>query len=294
MTDVLSDAAPRHEYETDVRCAMCGSRNHRIMPKSSNPDMAKLCEKWGCTFVECRECGLRYYSPRLDEGYAVRTFLEDGLAESEANSMLEKGVFFGEPEISAEHQIGLLKSLYTGIFDKICDQFISANGRPPRTMFEVGTSVGWFSKAAIERATERWGGLETAGCDANVYSARNAREGNGLDVQGCTFSQYEIAPRQYGRYDLIVAYDFLEHTYSPRADLTKLHSLASADGILAAKTFVDDLDPEGTMIHPAFHHHHFTLLSLREIIETTGWKVLEYDDTSEAVYAQVSVFARKI
>ncbi|MDO1559008.1 methyltransferase domain-containing protein [Brevundimonas sp. 2R-24] len=283
-----------HTYETDVACAMCGSRRQHVLPPSANADMAKLREAWGCTFVECQDCGLRYYSPRLDETYAVQTYLEGGEAESEAISMMEKGVFFGEPEGGAEHQIALLKQLYTGIFDRICEQYIAANGRPPRTMFEVGTSVGWFSKAATERAIERWGRFETAGCDANVFSARMARERNGLNVQGCVFSAYKAAPEQQGHYDLIVAYDFLEHTYSPFTDLKKLHGLAAPKGMLAVKTFVDDLDPTGSMIHPVFHHHHFTRATLREIIERSGWRILEFDDTSEAVYAQVSVFAEKI
>lgn len=282
-----------HRYEQNVRCDMCGSQQSRVLPRSTNESMAQLRDAWGCTFVECEGCGLRYYSPRLEERYAVETFLHQGDAESEAVSMLEKGVFFGEPQGSAEEQIAALRTLYRGIFDHISAAFIRLNGRPPRSMFEVGTSVGWFSKAATERALEQWGEFESAGCDANIFSARLARERNGLNVQGTTFSGYQIAPEQLGRYDLIVGYDFLEHTYTPRSDLEKLHTMAAPGAMLAIKTFVDDLDPTGSMIHPAFHHHHFTRATLREVITRTGWAVEEFDDVSEAVYAQVTVFARK-
>ncbi|MDO1559009.1 methyltransferase domain-containing protein [Brevundimonas sp. 2R-24] len=284
---------PAHKYETDAACAMCGSASRRVMPMPANEDAARLRETWGCTFVECEDCGLRFYSPRLEEEYAVCTQLEDG-AEEEAISLIEKGLLFGEPAGGPESQIKRLKAVYTEIFDQLCERYLAANGRPPRSMFEVGASVGWFSRAATDRAVAQWGRFDTAGCDVNIFSARLARERNGLNVQGQTLRSYQVAADQYGRYDLIAAYGALEQSYSPRTDLLKLHSMAAPGGLLATKTFVDDFDPDGAMIHPLYHPHHFTLSTLREMVERTGWRIMEFDDQSDRGFAQVSIVAQKI
>lgn len=280
----------RRTYETDVTCNLCGSKQHKPLPRHAEPSAAKLREDWGCVAVECNCCGLRFYAPRLAEDWAVKTFLHGNDAESEALSMATKGVFFGEPEGGAETQIATLRKLYTETFDRMVGKYREIHNAPPKSLFELGTSVGWFAQAALARAKE-WGGLRYGGVDANVFSAREARERFGLNVQGTTFSKYEISPREIGFYDLVAGFDFLEHTYTPRTDLEKLRTMTRAGGVLVIKTFVDDNDPKGTYVHPVFHHYHFTLKTLREVIERAGWKIVGFDSDSEWVYSQVSVTA---
>jgi hypothetical protein len=198
-----------HTYESGVRCDMCGST--RATPFGPHPAEAaeKLRQNWNCTFVRCDDCGLQFYSPRLTEDYAVKTFLEGQDAELEANNMADLGVFFGEPQGSPQEQIESLRVYYTQIFEGLCERFMAIHGRLPTSMFEVGTSVGWFAKAAREYITGKGLPFDFAGCDANVFSARNGRTRFGLDIQGSTFSKYEVSPGQLGHYDMIVGLDTL-------------------------------------------------------------------------------------
>lgn len=280
-----------HDYESDVTCNLCGSSDVREMPRHAVEARAQLRDAWGCRLVECKSCGLRFYSPRLTEDYAVQTFLHGNDAKAEAESMARKGVFFGEPQGSAAEQIESLRIYYTTIFDGLVEKYAAQNGRPPRAMFELGSSVGWFAKAACARAKEKWDGMTYAGCDANIFAAEIGRNEFGLDIQGTTFSKYAIQPEQIGAYDLLVAFDFLEHSYTPRSDLQKLRTLASKNACLIIKTFVDDNDPEGNYVHPVFHHHHFTLRTLRAVVEKAGWKIVDFNDKSEWIYSQVTVTA---
>lgn len=277
-------------YETEVPCNLCGSRDHRKMARHAEESVAVLQDKWKCTPVECRSCGLRFYEPRLSEDYAVKTFLHGNDAQSEAENMATKGVFFGEPAGSAEAQIAVLRKVYTELFENMVSKYRAINSEYPKALFELGTSVGWFAQAAIAYSSQ-WGGIRYGGVDANVFCARMAREKFRLNVQGTTFSKYEISATELGFYDLVAGFDFLEHTYTPRSDLEKLRTMTKKNGVLVIKTFVDDNDPKGTYVHPVFHHHHFTLVTLRDVIERAGWKVIEFDSHTDWDYSQVTVTA---
>lgn len=279
----------KQTYETNVACNLCGSHLHTILPKHSNKTAAKLRDDWKCTFVRCNDCGLMFYSPRLSEEYAVTTFLHGNDAQAEAESMASKGVFFGDPISSPEAQIETLRSYYSHMYDSLSGIFHDIHGRAPTSMFELGSSVGWFAKAALARSIATGMPLKYAGVDANIYSAAIGRERMGLDIQGTTFSKYTISHGQRSSYDLLVGLDYLEHTYTPKSDLEKLRTLARPGGVLVIKTFVEDNDAEGTYIHPVFHHYHFTLATLRRIIEDAGWKVANFDDKTEWRYSQVTV-----
>lgn len=280
--------------ESNVRCNLCGAVSHEVMPDHSELSVNQLRARYDSTFVRCNGCGLMFYSPRITESYAL-TLMSNEAAEKEADHFINVGTLC-EPPIDGdpEKQKAILVNYYKGIFDRIADVFEKANGRPPRSWFEVAAAVGWMTHAANERAKERWGyGLEVAGCDANPYSAKVAKEHWGFDIRACIMSAYQLAPFQLNHYDIVVGFDFLEHTYTPLDDLKKLYSMTAPGGVIAMKTFIEELDPKGTMVHPAFHHYHFTSKTLRRIFEDAGFVIEVFDDVQGRVYAQVTVIARK-
>ncbi|WP_165982259.1 methyltransferase domain-containing protein [Dankookia rubra] len=277
--------APATAYEADVRCNLCGSKAHDAVSHNA---------EWNCTLVRCEGCGLMFYSPRLREDYTVPTFLKGGDAKAEAESMADRGVFFGETQGTAEEQIATLKGYFSHIFLEHLRHFAAVNGdRPARSMFEVGTSVGWYMVTAREIAARDGVALSTAGCDANIFAAEVARERFGLDVRGEVFSDYPETADRLGRYDLLHAFDYIEHSYTPADDLAKMFHFAAPGAVLALKTFLHEHDHAGSYAHPVFHHHHFTADTLRAAIEKAGWRILVFDDERERVYAQVTVFATR-
>src|SRR3954447_14335915 len=113
----------QRRFERDVSCPVCGERNYARLR-----DDAQL----GYTFVECRNCSLRYYSPRFRENYLVRTYLHNAQARDEAISMYEKGVFFGEPlDGSPEKQKEAVRKYYDLMLGEQISLFRKFNGREP-------------------------------------------------------------------------------------------------------------------------------------------------------------------
>ena len=200
-------------YEENVPCNLCGSREVRVMPRHAIAKHAELRDSWGCTFVECMSCGLRFYSPRLEENYAVKTFLHGNDAEAEAESMAQKGVFFGEPQGSPSEQLETLRKYYTTIFDGLVPSTRSSiSGRRSRCSNSAPRSACSPGQHVLAPSNS---GAQWTMPVATLTSLRpkSTRKDMGLDIQGTTFSKYEIRPDQLGRYDLLIGARF------PRAQL---------------------------------------------------------------------------
>ncbi len=280
MTVPITDA----DWEREVQCNLCGGRD--LIALKTDPN-------WNCTFVRCASCGLMFYSPRLRENYVVRRFLSAGDAEGEAHNLFENGLLVGKPETSPEKQKQILQGYYRHILGRHSGWFERINNRKPRSIFEAGASVGWYLKVARDEFLHGASEPRARGCDANPFSAEVAKTGFGLDVFGGTLQERPIANAERNHFDLIAALDFIEHTYTPRDDLTKLRQLASPGAVMVLKTFLHELDETGAYVHPIFHVHHFTAVTLRKTIEAAGWEVMEFDDQIERTLAQVTVFAKK-
>ena len=269
------------KWDVDVACNLCGARDREELREDTN---------WKYTFVQCRSCGLMYYSPRFKEDYVIRTYLWAGDAKAEAENLFRNGVLVGEPHESAEKQKALLKDYYRLILGFQVEWFRKINNREPGSLFEVGSSVGWYMKVAQEEFLKGSPAPHVQGCDANRFAAEIGREGFGIDIFGGSF---QACPTPRSQFDLVTALDYIEHTYTPRQDLEKLYRITAPGGVLVLKTFLHEHDKDGAYVHPIFHAHHFTSDNLRRVIEAAGWKILEFDDQRERVYAQVTIFATK-
>ena len=142
----------------------------------------------------------------------------------------------------------------------------------PETMFEVGGNVGWFAKAASE-----YGVKEIDAVDLNPLSVEIANTKMGIaNYAGVAMDFAEYPPHR--QYDLVVALDYLEHTYTPWADLQKLTSMVTPGGVLLIKTFLDDKDTNREMLAPPTHAIHWTTPVLRGAIERTGLVIRHWAD----------------
>jgi len=212
--------------------------------------------------------------------------------------MFNKGVFFGDPQDGADRQKEILLDYYRSLLREQIDWFRKSLDDDPDSLFEVGSSVGWYMKVACDEFLTG-GKMETRGplvqgCDANKYAAELARKGFGLDVRGCTFQNYAMSPEQRGRFALAAMLDYIEHSYTPLDDLKKLHEMVMPGGILLLKTFLEELDKGGAYVHTIFHAHHFTERTLRRALEDAGWKPLLFDMERERSLALVTVFAERL
>ncbi|GJD86285.1 GTP 3',8-cyclase [Methylobacterium haplocladii] len=271
-------------WETEVPCPVCASRD---------VDVLRQDQIWGYQFVSCRNCTTRYYDRRMSERYVINHFLHGDGAREEAINLYENGVMVGEPHGTPDEQKRQLETYYAFLLDLQTRWYRLANhGRDPVSLFEIGTSVGWFLHFARQSHDLNGTTLRVAGCDANPYAAKVGRSRLNLDLFAGIYQDYDPI-NSLVKYDLITALDYIEHTYTPLEDLKKMYNMANTGAVLFIKTFIEEMDPNGTYVHPVFHANHFSERSLKLAIEKAGWEVLEFDTERERVFAQASVFAVK-
>lgn len=244
-------------------CELCGdvcrSSNepmHRnlIIPKANGTDM---------NLVECRNCGLRFFSPRPKWSVIAPMVADEKV---QAQRLFDTGSFL--PVSDPVAQKANIHSYYT----KMLADCAEVLGHVPATMFEVGGLVGWFAKAARDFGV---GWID--GCDLNPTGVALARQ-NGATFTACDFADYDpkCTCGHVEQYELVVGLDVLEHVYTPRATLEKMAAMIEPGGVFLAKTFLDDLDVDHEQLAPPTHSIHWTTPVLRGAIERAGLTIKQW------------------
>lgn len=242
------------EYE-HPNCNLCGSIpfDHRELIHKAKGTF--------CHLVECDVCGFRFFAAR-PKWSALKPYLfAHSDMEGEATRLYEWGSF--TPVDDPVKQKANIRSYYDWMFKMAVDEL----GHVPATMFEIAGAVGWFSVAALAAGVEL-----VEGCDLNLYAVKVAREKHGLTgFEAGDFLDYK--PHQ--QYEMVVALDYLEHTYHPKQDLAKIASMLVPGGVALLKTFFDEFDPDHEMLAPPVHCAHWTKPVLVREVEKAGMKVVK-------------------
>lgn len=83
----------------------------------------------------------------------------------------------------------------------------------------------------------------------------------------------------------IVALDYIEHTYHPNEDLAKANAMLNPGGVLALKTFLEELDPGMTMVEYPWHSYHFFGDVLHRMITQNDFSIVHWEiDASNQVF----------
>ena len=266
-----------NDWEYPTACDYCGV----FLPKTT---LVVNAHGSAHDLVEC-VCGLRFYSPRRSLEWVAAQF-EAGSWSPEADLCLEKGVLAVRPEIlEPEAQKRLLREFALSRYQNACKL---AGFVPSATtrLYEVGASIGWFLKACIDQgiADPRRSGM----CDQNPRACILASTSLKLGNVSCG-AFLDVSPEP-APFDVFVANDYVEHTYTPHADLGKMRSLAAPGAAIYIKTFLDEMDePRGRQyLMPPWHAYHWTRATLRRALETEGWRITSWDE--EPLWAQVAVY----
>ena len=155
--------------------------------------------------VTCPQCGQAFMSPRLNH--------EGRLALYGARAYFDSGVY------KTEGAKGLQRTWSEGRLDLID----AALGNERRTsLYEVGCAYGMFLEAAKARGYAV-GGLEFSPVAAGVASER----------LGTTIEVGEVVDLPPADYDVVTAWDTIEHVPDPHAFLVAAASLIRPGGIVA-------------------------------------------------------------
>ncbi|MGY1691020.1 class I SAM-dependent methyltransferase [Geodermatophilus sp. SYSU D01105] len=242
MTELAQWTAADTEEVVCCLCGVAGSLVHDVDPFG---------------VVRCPQCSLVFVSPRLrpealqrlydDVGYFEGGVYGGGVSSTDAASDV------GAPTGSSLSPAMLLQRTWTAGRLRLVD---AARGGAPAggRLLEVGAGYGLFLAAA------RGTGWTTSGVELSRTGAKHARDALGLDV---FCGQLEDAPLAPG-FDVVCAWDTVEHVPDPLSFWRSVRSLVADDGVVAFSTpYYSSLPARllGTRwwtLKPTEHIWHFT------------------------------------
>ena len=137
-------------------------------------------------------------------------------------------------------------------------------------LLDFGCGGGAFLKTMADR------GWQVTGLDASVGAAKSVQEDLGLTVLTGSLPHPELMP---GSFDVVTMWQSLEHVHRPLAVLREAYQLLVPGGRLIVATPNIESLPFYWFGSSWFgldlprHLTHFTPKSLREMLETTGFRV---------------------
>lgn len=203
----------------EVPCPLCGSERRRSVYRATRPQRDLTPDELGCAtspmatsdaVVRCLECGLYYTSPRPDDA-GIR----------EAYAQLADREFLDERrarELTYGRQLETL--------DRVAGR-TAPPGAPRGRLLDAGCSMGFFMKEA-----RAWG-WSVEGFDPSRWAVQHASGEYDLKVTVGTTDSVTLEPAAY---DVITAWDVVEHLLKPVEDFKKLAGALKPGGVLAIST----------------------------------------------------------
>jgi 2-polyprenyl-3-methyl-5-hydroxy-6-metoxy-1,4-benzoquinol methylase len=231
--------------EVISRCPMCSSE--RFTTAFEDPPYSVR---------RCAVCGLGWASPRLSADDLAAMYVDDSYWRSSS------------PKTHGYHDYRAAASLYTKTFDKRLG-FVLRDGPSGGAALDIGCAAGFCMQAMRER------GFDAHGVEVSATIASHAIERLGFDT--VHIGTLESAPFAERSFDLITAWDVIEHVVDPRALLSRARELLTPSGLLVVETqnidsaFARALGSRWHHFKHAEHIYHFTPQTLRTLLASAGF-----------------------
>jgi 2-polyprenyl-3-methyl-5-hydroxy-6-metoxy-1,4-benzoquinol methylase len=164
--------------------------------------------------------------------------------------------------------------------DDFCRRFVV--GRSGR-LLDMGCGLGFFLQAMAPYA--HW---EAYGCEISPAAVRYARDTLGLPNVIC--GRPEEADLPHHTFDIITLWDVLEHLLRPDPLLRHCHTLLKEGGLCFIRTpnvglqllrarlkkLVRGMQPGVTYLQARDHAHHYSMSSIRRLLERNGFSHVEF------------------
>ncbi|MAH47351.1 hypothetical protein CMI37_16115 [Candidatus Pacearchaeota archaeon] len=242
---------------------------NRNCPNCSGDSSKKILHKDHLDIVQCSECQLIYVSPIFNEEHYRKSY------ESEEYENIVKELGFGSHEYRCE-RFGeeRVKLMEAHLGKKICPKDIK--------YLDIGCSTGFVVEAAQKN------GWDAQGIDLNK-SAINFGKSRNLNLEYGDLFDMKFTDNSF---DVISAFDVLEHIVSPASIVKKIYNLLKPNGI--AYFYVPNWDSasrilmnhEAHFIWPTHHLTYFTPDTLckffkkrklkTEHLETEGLDIFDF------------------
>ena len=280
----------------NVSCDLCGSDESKL--QFSAKDWHFECAGQ-FAIVQCTECGLSYLSPRpraLDMGeYYPSSYYTHHKDTGNRPAEHTRGVVDEGASRRSSHS-----------FVKRCVKSVLLNEKCGRFEWLVGAAVSQLQRSKLQTRW-RWGLFEErgrlldVGCGGGNFLRTLTNdwllEGR-FDVKGIDIDEAAIAsavglgvdaevhdfpntPYADTEFDIVTMRHSLEHMYSPKAAIQEVHRLLRQGGKLLIE--VPNFGSWGPLIFrdrwsaadAPRHLYHFTLATLRDLLERNGFRVVD-------------------
>ena len=237
------------EIALPLRCKICGS-----------PQVSLYCYKQTATYYTCRGCGLIFQFPRPSEeamiAYVNAAYKNGNYSE-----------YVGAREMKLDHFEWRMKEMRPYL----------KRGR----LLDVGCSCGFFLQVAEKE------GFDVHGLEFSSSAIAAADPALRPRIRELTVDR--LALEQPECYDVVTAFDLIEHLDQPNDFLRSARRLLSPGGTLAVSTpdaghflryFMRSKWP---MLQPMQHLTIFSDKSLRLVLEMTGFELVMLDRAHKTV-----------
>jgi len=201
---ICYESVPPVDWEY-VPCNLCGRDDTELYHLERLPYFEEVLD---FEIVRCRHCSLVYTNPRLSDHNA--TYL---LASSDDTDQIEQHA-----------------AAKATVFETALDEIISLQAeqdrRTPGTLLDVGCGSGHF----LARAQKR--GFDVTGIEPVKIAADYAANVLHMPVIQQDILQSELTPNSF---DVITAWDVIEHVNDPRAVLAQCVKWLKPGGIMALR-----------------------------------------------------------
>lgn len=242
-----------------IDCNLCGSDNFKIIYKAKdNADSQGDCltrkfrssgdEALIDQMVTCRNCGLSYINPVLDEPDILMGYSE------------------GADEVFVSQNRARERTF------KKCLKAIGAQNGQGKKILDIGTAAGAFLHVARQK------GWQVYGCEPNEWMCRWAKEHYGLDiVKGTVFDLFF----EDSFFDVITLWDVLEHTSDPKQVLRRCFRLLKPRGLLIINypdigSWIARLMGRRWVFLLSVHLFYFTKKTISSMFRETGFAALKF------------------
>lgn len=242
-----------------VRCCLCGGTHHlEVYPARDEEHGSDLLDAspYSCAthssrshgqILRCLRCGLIFMKPRLSADDLVGEY-----ARSEDPVYLDQ---IHARETTFRYNLNQVR------------KFIGSRDR----MLEIGSYCGAFLKVA------RDAGIDVVGLEPSEWAVRAA---TGVTDARIVRGTVDDLPDDLRLFDVVAAWDVLEHFADPVAELRKINALLPEKGILLFSTLmIDNWFPKATGKYWPWlmdmHLFYFTEVTIRNVLEETGFEIVE-------------------
>lgn len=245
LNEILESKKKLKKYLKERNCPSCNNKYKKF-----------VCEKDNLKIVKCNKCSLIYVSPTFDYEHYLKLYSNQSY-QNIVRKLGEKSHEYRKKRFGSE-RLNILKRHYQ---KKRC------------SLLEIGCSTGFF----IEQVKKN--GWDALGLELNPSAVKFAQDRK-LNVINKDFTKMKFKTK----FDIICAFDVLEHLYDPLKVVKKVKKVLKKNGLFflyvpnwqsATRLLIGEENSH--FVWPTHHLTYFTPSTLENFLSRQGFNLVYWE-----------------